>query len=70
MEKLSIGNKVVFQYWDNDNDKIIHGVGKITEIDEDGGMIFIQTTRTLHWLQLTEENENIQLYIPLIKAIT
>lgn len=59
---LQVGQKVKFNYWDHEEDKEVYGTGRITEIDEDGnGIVLIQTTRKLHWMEYDHQMKNIRI---------
>lgn len=58
---LQVGQKVRFQYYDHDKEKEVQGVGRITDIQKDNGVIHIQTTRTLHWMEYDHQMENIRI---------
>lgn len=58
---LQIGQKVHFEYWDSDLCKDIYGTGWVTEIDKYNGIIHIQTTRKLHWIEYDHQMKNIRI---------
>jgi hypothetical protein len=61
--KLAKGDKVRFEYYDHDKEKEVSGVGKVKDIEPENGVIHIQTTRILHWMEYDEQLNNITKYV-------
>jgi len=49
--KVIVGQKVMFAYYDHDKCKDVDGRGWVKEIDTDNNQIIIQTTRGVIWVE-------------------
>lgn len=61
MKKLTVNDKIKFNYFDHDLEKEIFGRGRLVEIDLNNGRYMVQTTRKLHWMEYDSELKNIIL---------